>query len=617
MPRLGNEGASRIILIALAAIAIVAIVVVAAIAMGLMGNLFSNGGSSSDTTHPMISIQTPTSDPVYFTTQNSTLVGGSASDDVGVTRVNWSNDRGGFGTAAGTTSWTATVPLNPGPNNITVIARDAANNQWRDTITITYITSDMQSPSITITSPTSEPTFSTSSSSVVLSGTASDYVGVTSVTWSNDRGGSGTASGTTSWSISSISIYTGSNFITVTAHNAAGNASSDSITVVYDNQAPTVTITSPTSDPAYSTVSFTIALGGMASDNVGVIGVTWSNDQGGSGSAVMSGTNWSISPISLVPGVNTITISASDAAGNTPGNDTISVTCTPPDTQSPTITIINPTSDLNYQSSSSPIALSGTSSDNVGVTSVTWSNDRGGSGTASGTTSWSVPSIALVSGVNIITVSSFDAAGNSPGTDTIIINYAPPITDIQLSGHGDDITQSFVLTTGVAIFQMSHVGSSNFAIWLVTQGGVEEELLANEIGSYQGSTLVGVTTSYSGDVVPGTYYLEVTADGDWTVTISQPRPSSAPGLPQTITGISDKASSAFTLTEGAIKFQMSYTGSSNFIVILYNEDGEWVDLLANEIGDYTGTTSVGVTSTGIYYLSVIGIGSWSVAISHL
>jgi hypothetical protein len=38
------------------------------------------------------------------------------------------------------------------------------------------------------------------------------------------------------------------------------------------------------------------------------------------------------------------------------------------------------------------LSIGGTASDNVDV-QVTWVNDRGGSGTASGTTSWSVPAI--------------------------------------------------------------------------------------------------------------------------------------------------------------------------------------------------------------------------------
>jgi hypothetical protein len=41
---------------------------------------------------------------------------------------------------------------------------------------------------------------------------------------------------------------------------------------------------------------------------------------------------------------------------------------------------------------------------------VSWSNDRGGSGVATGTTSWSVTGITLQSGANVITVTARDAA---------------------------------------------------------------------------------------------------------------------------------------------------------------------------------------------------------------
>ena len=54
-------------------------------------------------------------------------------------------------------------------------------------------------------------------------------------------------------------------------------------------------------------------------------------------------------------------------------------------------------------------------------------NDRGGSGTATGTTSWSVSGIALLSGSNVLTVTARDAAGNT-STDTLTVTYTPPDT---------------------------------------------------------------------------------------------------------------------------------------------------------------------------------------------
>lgn len=91
-----------------------------------------------------------------------------------------------------------------------------------------------EAPTCTITSPTSNPTYDNGSSSTIsLAGTASDDVEVTQVTWSNDRGGSGTATGTTSWSISNITLQSGQNVITVTAHDEDENTGTDTITVTY------------------------------------------------------------------------------------------------------------------------------------------------------------------------------------------------------------------------------------------------------------------------------------------------------------------------------------------------------------------------------------------------
>jgi hypothetical protein len=95
------------------------------------------------------------------------------------------------------------------------------------------------------------------------------------------------------------------------------------------------------------------------------------------------------------------------------------------DTAPPTVTIAGPTSGATFGTATSSLTLSGTSADNYGVTQVTWLNDRGGSGVASGTTSWSAASIALQSGTNVITVLARDAAGNQ-GSGVLTVTYSPP-----------------------------------------------------------------------------------------------------------------------------------------------------------------------------------------------
>src|ERR1051326_4908774 len=209
-------------------------------------------------------------------------------------------------------------------------------------------------------------------------------------------------------------------FYRVRAYNTGGRKSSSYSNIASattfsltgtDATAPLVSITSPTSASTWTTSSSTMSLGFTASDNVGVALVTWSNSAGGSGTA--SGTSsWSVPTIALVAGTNVITVSAKDAAGNL-SQDTLTVTYTPPDTTAPTVSITSPTTASTWSTSSSTMSLSGTASDNVGVTAITWANSAGGSGTASGPTSWSVSTINLAAGSNLITVTARDAAGNS------------------------------------------------------------------------------------------------------------------------------------------------------------------------------------------------------------
>ena len=201
----------------------------------------SDGTPPPDATAPSVTITAPTSATTFATSATPLSLGGSAADNVGVTQVTWSNDRGGSGTATGTSSWAVNgIVLATGANVITVTARDAAGNSSTDTLTVTYSApvADTTAPTVTITSPTSAATFATSAASFSLGGSAADNVGVTQVTWSNDRGGNGTASGTTSWTANNIALQSGVNQLTVTARDAAGNTATDVLSVTYDAAAP-------------------------------------------------------------------------------------------------------------------------------------------------------------------------------------------------------------------------------------------------------------------------------------------------------------------------------------------------------------------------------------------
>lgn len=93
---------------------------------------------------------------------------------------------------------------------------------------------DTTAPTVTITIPSSGATLTTASAT--LSGTASDDVSVTRVSWTSDRGGSGSqnfSAATVNWSFSGVPLQSGGNTFTVTARDAVGNVHSAQVSVTY------------------------------------------------------------------------------------------------------------------------------------------------------------------------------------------------------------------------------------------------------------------------------------------------------------------------------------------------------------------------------------------------
>jgi YD repeat-containing protein len=171
-----------------------------------------------------------------------------------------------------------------------------------------------------------------------------------------------------------------------------------------------------------------------------------------------SGINYSYDSLNRLTNVNygngSVISYTYDAAGNrltysgAVANDTIA----------PNISITSPTTASSYTNTTATINLSGTASDNTGVTFVTWQNYSGGIGVASGTNSWSITGIPLKYGVNSISVTAYDAAGNSSFADLVVtfspgIGSAPPN---QITGNS--------LANGIYRFTLNGQVGSNYVI---------------------------------------------------------------------------------------------------------------------------------------------------------
>ncbi len=98
--------------------------------------------------------------------------------------------------------------------------------------------SDSTAPTISILQPTTGAAYTAPSANLVLSGAAGDDVGLDKMSWANSLGGSGeqTFSGiSANWSFN-VALRSGTNILTVTAHDTSGNVRDAVLAVSYATQ---------------------------------------------------------------------------------------------------------------------------------------------------------------------------------------------------------------------------------------------------------------------------------------------------------------------------------------------------------------------------------------------
>lgn len=264
--------------------------------------------------------------PPATVSTDSFLITGTSSGGSGTVTIRWASSRGYSGTAQAAANWSFTAPLAIGTNTLTVTATDAQNASIAKSVTITRSapSTPAQNPpaaiTLQITYPGSATAYSTTSPTAMVRGIASYSSGIARVQWANNRGGSGTASGTTQWDTGSIALFDGLNTLTITAVGGDNSSASRTLQITYskgnqsDTTPPSITITNPTG-PLVTTRESSIVLKGTASDNVGVASVNWFSTAGPAGNATGT-TNWTTAPIPLYVGYNTLVVRAYDAAGN-------------------------------------------------------------------------------------------------------------------------------------------------------------------------------------------------------------------------------------------------------------------------------------------------------------
>lgn len=193
---------------------------------------------------------------------------------------------------------------------------------------------------------------------------------------------------------------------------------------------------------------------------------------------------------------------------------------------------------------------------------------------------------------------------------------APEPNVIHLSGSGTTLSDPFDLQEGLVVATGNHDGESNFIAWLVnTSTGEDTALLANEIGVVDSSSRAAVVRE------SGQYAIEVNADGNWSLEIRQPSPttSEVASTPWELSGSGNQVFYFLQLDQGLHKAIASHNGESNFIVEAYPTRGDFLfsDLVFNEIGQVTDITAgvqVRADSAGPYLISIQADGAWTIRI---
>ena len=232
--------------------------------------------------------------------------------------------------------------------------------------------------------------------------------------------------------------------------------------------------------------------------------------------------------------------------------------------------------------------------------------------TSTGTKIYLINEIGLFDGkaaTSIPTDGEYLLNVDADGTWNINIEQPIPVTSAQsinnLSGKGMFVSSPFSLNEGLTKFSFTHNGESNFIVQLLDQSGDVEALYANDIGNYNGSRIEYVDS--------GIHLLNIDADGDWTLNITQY--TNFTNIPTTthFEGTGDTATALFTLNTGTKTFNMTHSGNSNFIVELLDKNGSFPNILANEIGDFTGSKAE-FANTNVYAINVQADGDWTIDI---
>ncbi|EZI41070.1 bacterial Ig-like domain family protein [Acinetobacter baumannii 42057_6] len=463
-------------------------------------SLPGTGTVSADITAPVVALDD------VLTNDSTPALTGTVNDPTATVVVNVDGtDYPAVNNGDGT--WTLadnTLPvLADGPHTITVTATDAAGNAGTDTAVVTIDTTAPNAPVL-------DPINATDP----VSGTAEAGSTVT-VTYPDGTTATVVAGTDGSWSVPNPGNLVDGDTVTATATDPAGNTSLPGTgTVSADITAPVVAL-----DDVLTNDS-TPALTGTVNDPTATVVV---NVDGTDYPAVNNGDGtWTLAdntlPV-LADGPHTITVTATDAAGNV-GNDTAVVTI---DTSVPVVSL----DDLTTNDTTP--ALTGAIDDPtatvvVNVDGIDYPATNNGDGT------WTLADNtlpALIDGPHTVTVTATDPAGNTAtDTATLTIDTVPAdligAITIPEDLNGDGILNADELGTGGSFNAQVALGPDALDGTVVNVNGTNYTVTAADLANGYITAAIPVTgegpVAIHAEAVDAQGNVDV-ADADVTVTV--------------------------------------------------------------------------------------------------
>lgn len=283
--------------------------------------------------------------------------------------------------------------------------------------------------------------------SQIITGTveAGASVSVTVTVGATSTSGFATVTGTT-WNYTATFPGEGTNTVSVTARDNAGNSKTLSVAILYDRTPPTATVSGM--PPAGSTVNSTTAR--LTVGGADVVSYRYRLDASGLNPDAPVSTPITLS--GLADGSHSVYVFGIDAAGNVQAAAT-SYTWTV-DTVPPTL-VLNP---IATPTNVSAPGINGTLSAGAGVM-VSLNGGAPSAATVTGT-NWTYTLPALSLGANSVVVTARDSAGNIATTSApIVYSVAIPVAGLAgVASNGTPITNGATVTTNSALFTVSGAG---------------------------------------------------------------------------------------------------------------------------------------------------------------